>query len=198
MPTSYRQEVFNVLLAQLLQERGVITAPESVIKGSIKQNRMMPDVIISYNGLRTAIEGEVNDQPNPHQKSLESVFKRVVDGIAHIGVAVVYPKSLRNLDFNNLKSELALCTMDIAIVTESEKTEFVKGDVDNLESILRHTYDQLVKEDVVAEAVAALDAGIDKFAGAIVTKSGVIDRVAQTLGIKELPRKDSKLQSDSE
>jgi hypothetical protein len=29
MNTGYRQEVFNVLLAQLLQERGVIAAPET-------------------------------------------------------------------------------------------------------------------------------------------------------------------------
>jgi hypothetical protein len=32
MKVGYRQEVFNVVLAQILQERGVISVPEKVIK----------------------------------------------------------------------------------------------------------------------------------------------------------------------
>ena len=39
MNTGYRQEVLNVLLAQLLQERGVIAAPENVIRTSPTSNR---------------------------------------------------------------------------------------------------------------------------------------------------------------
>ncbi len=45
----YRQEVFNVLLAQLLQERVVVSAPEKIVhvKG---QGRKMPDVIVNFCG----------------------------------------------------------------------------------------------------------------------------------------------------
>ena len=46
----YRQEVFNVLLAQLLQERGVISAPESIVRSGPEQARRMPDVIVSFHG----------------------------------------------------------------------------------------------------------------------------------------------------
>jgi len=46
MTTGYRQEVFNVLLAQLLQERGVITAPESIVRSGPERARRMPDLII--------------------------------------------------------------------------------------------------------------------------------------------------------
>jgi hypothetical protein len=52
MTNRYRQEVFNVLLAQLLQERGVISAPENIIKLRHIKGRKMPDVIINFNGLR--------------------------------------------------------------------------------------------------------------------------------------------------
>ncbi len=63
MTDSYRQEVFNVLLAQLLQERGVIAAPENILKAGPERRRKMPDVIVHYQGLRLIIEGEVSDQP---------------------------------------------------------------------------------------------------------------------------------------
>ena len=77
MKHNYRQEVFNVLLAQLLQERGVITAPEDVLKPSPSSKRKMPDVLVDYWGLRIAIEGEVDDQPNYGEKALDSAKKRV-------------------------------------------------------------------------------------------------------------------------
>lgn len=34
MASGYRQEVFSVLLAQLLQERAVVSAPESIIRSA--------------------------------------------------------------------------------------------------------------------------------------------------------------------
>ena len=95
MNTGYRQEVFNVLLAQLLQDRGVIAAPEKVIGLNPVANRKMPDVIVNFQGLRTIIEGEVDDQINARDKAISSVAHHVEDGIAHIGVAVVYPSYLR-------------------------------------------------------------------------------------------------------
>lgn len=50
----YRQEVLNAFLAQVLQAREVASAPEQLlhIKG---QGRKMPDVIVHFNGLRTAL-----------------------------------------------------------------------------------------------------------------------------------------------
>jgi hypothetical protein len=195
MHTGYRQEVFNVLLAQLLQERGVIAAPENVIRSSQSANRRMPDVIVNFQGLRTVIEGEVNDQPNAHEKALASVGKRVEDGIAHIGVAVIYPGELRKVAFNTLKRSLADCDLEIAIVTESEKTDFIKGDVNYLENALRRAFEHLVQEDVVANAVAALEAGIERFASVLSVKAGDVGRVAESLGIREL---ENKPQGDSE
>jgi len=52
-----RQEVLNVLLAQLLQERGLVSAPEQ-IQRSQGRGRRMPDVLVDFQGLRLAIEGE--------------------------------------------------------------------------------------------------------------------------------------------
>jgi len=191
MNTGYRQEVFNVLLAQLLQERGVIAAPESVIHTSPTSNRKMPDVIVNFQGLRTVIEGEVDDQPNARDKAVASVGKRVEDGIAHIGVAVIYPAHLRKVVFTALKTSLSDCDLQIAIVTESEKTDFIRGDVNYLENALRRTFENLVKEDVVKNAVIALEAGIERFASVLSIRAGDVGRVAEALGIRELEEKTS-------
>lgn len=102
----YRQEVFNVLLAQVLQERGVVSAPEQIlhVKG---HGRKMPDVIVNFRGLRTAIEGEIGYRPNAYQLALQSAQQRVEQGIAHIGIAVVYPEHLGTLDFQTLQTQFA-------------------------------------------------------------------------------------------
>lgn len=189
---NYRQEVFNVLLAQLLQERGIISAPEDVLKASPDSNRRMPDVLVDFFGLRTVIEGEVDDQPNYGPKALGSAKRRVEQGIAHIAVAIIYPASLRKHAFKDLKKELSNCELRIAVVTESGPTGFSQCNVEQLGEILRRTFGELVKEDVVVKAVSELEEGIEKFAKVVLKSPGTIARFAEVLGIKELPTREKK------
>jgi hypothetical protein len=180
-----------VLLAQLLQERGVVTAPESIIKTGPEQQRSMPDVLIDFNGLRLAIEGEVGDQPDAEQKAVESARNRVVTGIAHIGIGVVYAAELRKVEFEKRKAALEASQLRIAVVTESGTSGYVSGDVDYLKEALASAFDQLVKEDVVVHAVAVLDAAVGTFANRIVNSDGIMSRMADVLGIRELPELDT-------
>ncbi len=181
MPSSQRQEVFNVLLAQLLQERGAVVAPESIMYTGAQKARQMPDVIVNFQGLRTAIEGEV-DAANAKDKAVASAMHRVETGVAHIGVGVVYPASLRAVEFSQLKSELAHAKLEIAVVTETGSSGFVSGDVDHLERTLRSTFEQLIKEDIVAEAVALIDAAVDRFAIPALDYRGIWGRIIDSLG----------------
>jgi hypothetical protein len=176
MPESRRQEVLNVYLAQLLQERGVVASPESILKLGPKKTRAMPDVLVFYQGLRTAIEGEV-ESSNARDKALASAARRVEQGIAQIGVAVVYPEDLRQIDDAKLKMALTRAELKIAVTTEAETTGFVSGTIDYLERALRSAFEQLIKEDVVAEAVALLDAAVDQFAGAVLNYAGIWGRI---------------------
>jgi hypothetical protein len=203
MPSAYRQEVLNVLFAQLLQERGVISAPENIIYYGAEHKRRMPDVtIVNFQGLRTVIEAEVGGPPDAYTKALDSAKHRVEEGIAHIGVAIVYPAALRNMisleAAPQLKQQLADAQLAIAIVTESGATGFVPGDVDYLTSALHNTFEQLIREDVVAKAVAELDAGINKFASIIAAKPGIVGRVAETMGIRELPKREKSVDEEEE
>ena len=105
-----RQEVLNVLLAQLLQERGLEFAPEQIIKDP-SGFRRMPDVIVDFQGLRLAIEGEFAS-PTARDRASKSANQRVEDGIAHMGMALVYPPALREMGrgINELKS---MCSTDL-------------------------------------------------------------------------------------
>ena len=94
-----------------------------------------------------------------------------------------------------MKTSIEACELEVAVVTESERTGFIKGDINYLENSLRRTFEQLVKEDVVAEAVAALEVGIEQFASVLASKTGDVGRVAESLGIKEL---EDKPQRDDE
>lgn len=187
MTKGYRQEVFNVLLAQLLQERGVITAPEEILRATPERGRRAPDVIVNFHGLRTAIEGEVDDQPGAEVRALESARGRVEEGIAHIGVALVYPARLRSVAFDDLKSQLEDAPLRMAVVTEAEETGFTEAGIESLAGILRRAFDQLVREDVVVQAVTALEAGVNGFAGVVKESPGIAVRLAEILGIRKLP-----------
>ena len=186
MAKGFRQEVINVALARVLQERGLVTAPEYILEAVSTRGRRMVDVIVDYNGLRTAIEGEVADQPEPQTRALESARRRVEEGVAHIGIAVVYPAHLRRVAFDNLPRELAEARLQMALVTEAEETGFVAGDVGSFETALQSAFERLVREDTVAKAVAILSAGVEQFASAFALRRGVTGRVIRALGIRAL------------
>jgi hypothetical protein len=56
----FREEVLNVTLAQLLEERGVVSTPEQTMHVSTV-GRRMPDLLVVFQGLRTVIEGKIAD-----------------------------------------------------------------------------------------------------------------------------------------
>jgi len=175
-----------VALARLLQDRGMVTAPEYIFDATLEHGRKMVDVIVYYSGLRTAIEGEVADQPDAAGRALESARRRVEDGIAHIGIGVVYPAELRRAEFRELQERLGRASLQIALVTEAGETGFAAGDVAYLERSLHAAFERLVREDVVAKAVAILDEAVNRFASALAPRPGVIGRIMDRLGIRPI------------
>ena len=63
---------------------------------------------------------------------------------------------------------------------------------------MRGTFDQLIREDAVTKAVDALNAGIDQFSRTVFTSSATIQRAAEILGIRELPKRSRKKSEDEE
>lgn len=184
MVEGFRQEVLNVVLARLLSERGLVTAPEYIFDATLERDRRMVDVIVYYNGLRTAIEGEVAGQPGAEERALESARRRVEEGIAHIGVGVVYPEELRRVEFNELGRLLGACPLRVALVIEAGETGYATGDIAYLGTALQGAFERLVREDVVARAVEILDKAVSWFASALALRPGVIGRMMRRLGIR--------------
>src|SRR5438093_9827461 len=85
-----RQEVLNVLVAQLLQDRGLVAAPEQIISRLDLRSRRMPDVLVDFQGLRLAIESEYASR-GAEDKASKAALRRVEEGIAHVGMALIYP-----------------------------------------------------------------------------------------------------------
>jgi len=52
--------------------------------------------------------------------------------------------------------------------------------------LLRRTYDQLVREDIVSWAVQIIGDGVDGFADIIMDSPASVDRAADALGIHEV------------
>jgi len=180
----FRREVLNVALARLLNERGFVTAPEYIFDATLERGRKMVDVIVYYSGLRTAIEGEMADQPEAAHRALESARSRVEDGIAHMAVALVYPARLRHVKFADLAEGLEDASFQMAVVTEAGETGPAEGDLAYLERLLHGAFEQLIREDVVSKAVGILYAGVNGFASSIAQKPGVMGRIMDCLGIK--------------
>lgn len=188
--SNYREEVFNVLLALLLHERGVVTAPEQSLKQAIEQRRHVPDVLVVYRGLRTVIEGKVADKAGADEKALEQARDRVNSGIAHIGIALLYPAAIRKApSFGEVQKFIAECSFRIAIFSETGETGWTEGGIDYLADVLRGAFEQLVREDAVTKAVEALNAGLEQFASTVFVSPATLRRSAEILGIRELPKR---------
>jgi hypothetical protein len=185
---SSRQEVLNVLLAQSLNKRGIIAAPEQILHAAADHTRHMPDVMVDFQGLRLAIEGDFDGSPGAEQAVAEQTRDRVEQGIAHLGVAVLYPRSLRSKPFAELDASLAQARLRFAVVTEApDPPSFAEGGLDGLGESLRRAYEQLAKDQMLDRAVNLLRGGIEGFTKALSSQPAVTDRFAHVLGIREIP-----------
>lgn len=202
--TANRQEVLNVIVAQLLQDRGLVALPEQIITRLELRSRRMPDVLVDFQGLRLVIESEYEAR-SAKDKASHAALRRVSEGIAHLGMALIYPEILRTAagDNDTLRNLLMTETLQYAIVTESEAAvQFtlpfaapdkpvipsVKGTLDQVADALRRAYDELVRDDVLNRAVRLLERGIESFTFALAPQPAATGRFMAALGIKELPR----------
>jgi hypothetical protein len=184
----YREEVLNVFLALLLQEQGIVSAPEQALRDALEQRRRLPDILVDFSGLTVAIEGKVEGEPGASSTVLQQAQQRLEQGIGHLAVAVLYPSAIRSAPFRDLKEILASAKIKMAVVSEEGTSGWSEGDVQHLAELLRRTLEQLVREDVVGRAAGAVRAAVDSFAQAALRVPAVPERLADVLGIREVPR----------
>lgn len=194
-----RQEVFNILLAQLLQKQGLDVSPEEVL--TTYAGKKMPDVLIHFQGLRLIIEGEYFLTPSAAKKAYESAKARVEEGIAHLGIAVLYPKELKLAEFSEAKSLLANANLKYVFIAENittaskqlgifaiesdEEINFVEGNISALSESLRRAYEQLITDEVLEKSIQALEEGLEFFSYVVSSQPATSERFRKVLGIGE-------------
>jgi len=177
-----RQEVLNVLLAEILCEYGLLGCAEKYIKTK-SSNAKMPDLLIDFGGIRIAIEAEFSSTAKAWKKAFDKSLLRVEQGISHVGVAIVYPGELRKgyVDVVSLKERLRDSLLEFCVTTEVDTSsvqlelygnssllpKFVKGKVGDLVEGLKRSYRNLVEDDTLNKVVGLLEDGINNVVSAV-------------------------------
>jgi hypothetical protein len=181
-----REEVLNVLLAELLERHGLWSVPESIRRGAGGEHRL-PDVTLAdLWGVRIILEGKIHDTEGERRRVFLAAKRRVEEGLCPICVAVLYPPALRAAgSLAALRRALETATLQIRVVSEGDDGAWADATLGSMVEAVRRGYELLVREDVVAHAVAELDGALDRTADVIGAGRGTTERLADMLGIPE-------------
>jgi hypothetical protein len=180
--TKFREEVLNVVLAELLEQRGLLSLPET-IRTALKK-KSLPDITLA--GARIIIEGRTNTGASTPKSLLKDSKARVEQGLTPICLAVMYPPSLANsASLPKLKADMSKAELTVRVISESEDGEWVKVTIDGLTDILRRSYELLVTEDVVTRTVLELETAIDSSSRTLGQSKATPDRIRKILGIPQ-------------
>lgn len=189
-----REEVLNVELARILEKQGLVSFPETRQQTAAGRTAL-PDVLVIYQGLRTIIEGKIEDQPDAQENVHRQAYKRVTDGLAHISIAVLYPTALRSVKTLYSKS-LFSSSLQFEVITEYGSQGWSKAKASDLGDILRRTFEQATKQDLVYETAKGIEETLSEFARIIFASEGTTVRFREILGIKEPPEDADEKRSE--
>jgi hypothetical protein len=174
-----REEVLNTVLAQVLMSRGMSASPETI------HAEGMPDVIVPFRGLRCAIEGKLEDVANAKAVVVKQANGRVETGIAHIAIAIVYPNVLRTTPFSDLPAAISKAELRFRVCTETGIRDWKGGTADDVLEELRRAHEDIIRDDVVQEAVTELRVGLAGVSQKLFSSTAACDRLIDLLGIGE-------------
>jgi hypothetical protein len=179
-----REEVLNVLLAQAICDTGMMADPENIL--DVHGERNMPDVLLSFKGLRCVLDGKYADAQGSTAQVQQQVSERLASGLAHLGIGLLYPGELRTFaDFTKLQDALRTAELRFFIETESEKGAWQTGTLDGLLEKLRHSYTSLAQDDVVTRSVGLLQDGMNGVIRELVGNDAACERLSGLLGVYE-------------
>lgn len=179
----FREEVFNVFLAILLNERGIVSIAENIRRVS-SRTRRIPDITITeFWGVRVIIEGKIFESASIKNSLIRDAKKRINEGLSPICIAVLYPPELRTVHWEEIKDILTDAPLRIKVITDTTEGEWFGTTVDGLAAVLRRTYESLVEEDVVNNAVERLKEAIDNAAISFADNPAIPERLRSRLGV---------------
>jgi hypothetical protein len=133
------------------------------------------------------IEGKVADVPQAKTVVGEQARRRVDEGIAHIAVGVVYPRKLRTTVFARLPEEMNSASLDFILFTDAGAGNWQAGRVNEIVDALRRAHGDIVRDDLLQQAVDLLKLGIGEVSDAVLQNQGASERLIEVLGIGGKP-----------
>ncbi len=179
MEDRHREEVLNIVLAELIVARGIKASPEAICFRGAQR----PDVLISFRGLRCVIEGKIADITGARAIVQGEAIQRVDSGLAQIAIAVLYGERLRETPFITLPSAMQRARFEFCICTEVGVAEWQRSSIDGILDALRRAHDVLSTDDAVRQAADELSVGLRDVSNVFLTDHAVCDRLVDLLGI---------------
>ncbi|SRR6266581_2068118 len=193
---SIREESPNVMLAELLAERGLKALGEVIMKKAGK--RPEPDVLIVLNGVRIVIEGK---KPGMWDELVKQCQERLDNNVCDLCVMVEYAKldlaSKLTLDQLDVKNALLKGKFNIGLVsyvhraglsrwmsTLSKPEEYRDIDFDELLTYLMSAYSQVVREDIIEPVRIRMEETLREFSTRLATTVN-LERLMDVLEIRE-------------
>lgn len=193
-----REEVLNVALARLLRQHGIVSAAERITTLPATGAQAMPDVLVEYQNLRLIIEGKIDRNPESGRQAQKQAYDRVVSGLAHLALAVLYPQRLAAV--TDHESVLAQSRLQISVFGEfsqSEDAPWEQGTVDDIADLLMRSYDRMIRGDVVRQAADTIRQATEDFSVVFQDSPAALDRAVRALGIHSLAPTDDHTDDNS-
>jgi hypothetical protein len=192
---SLREENLNVILAELLTERGLKALGEVILRK--RGGRPEPDVLIELNGVRIVIEGKKLGMWDALVAQCE---ERLDNNVCDLCVMVEYADvKLRKLVPNQLDVKDALLKgrfnigflsyvdragLDKWMAAAPKPEKYLDVSFDDLLTYLMSTYSRVVKEDVVGPVIKRMNEVLDEFAKKV-SSTVNLERLKEVLELEE-------------
>lgn len=189
-PTSpHREETINTLLALVLAQHGLMAEAEIITGGASKK---LPDVFFKLDGLNVILEGKFARQ-GTEAAAYAQASQRMIQGLAHITIAIMYPEDLRHVATSEVQTALQRCTFRYMILSETGETEWLEGDVTKLIADIRQAQTALLEDNLVETLAASLGEVLLHAANMWTNETATCEKFSRLLGVyppsKETPEK---------
>jgi hypothetical protein len=191
---SLREENLNVVLAELLAERGLKALGEVVLRK--RGGRPEPDVLIDLNGVRIVIEGK---KPGMWDALVEQCKERLDNNVCDLCVMVEYSDiKLRKLvpDQLDVRDALLRGRFNVGFISYVDRAgldkwtgvapkpeKYVNVGFDELLTYLMSAYSRVVREDIIGPVIKRMNEVLDEFAVKVSTAINV-ERLREVLELK--------------
>ena len=164
-----REDILDVLLAELLERRGLWSVPGSTRRRNGQVHaRPRGATLVDLDGVRVVVEGSLLDGERDRQRLFDRARRHVEGGLGSLCLAVLYPPRLRDAkSASELRRALEAATLEVRVISEGDNGAWSQTTCSALVELVRGCYAAMLREDVVAQAVAELEAAIERAARVI-------------------------------